>query len=83
MSNTHTLTQDHANLLPKTGVYATVYQHEATKYDFKTESESLSVFLDEGEVPISDLMETANKYRTQGPGAFKTHEQLKRELFGD
>ena len=34
------------------------------------------------ESPVSDLMETQNKYRIQGPSAFKTHEQFKRELFG-
>ena len=49
-------------------------------------SRSLSISLDESDaldVPVNDLMETENKYRTQGPSAFKTHEQLKRELFGD
>lgn len=86
MSNTHTLTPDHANVSSETGVDVTVYRHDAERIHFATESRSLSIFLDESDaldVPVNDLMETENKYRTQGPSAFKTHEQLKRELFGD
>lgn len=50
-----------------------------------SDAEALSVGNGDGQghLPVNDLMETANKYRTQGPGAFKTHEQLKQELFGD
>ena len=53
---------------------------------FTTESRSRSISFDENdalEVPVNDLMETENKYRALGPGAFKTHERLKQELFGD
>ena len=85
MSDTHALTPNQADIPPDTGVgVETVFR--LNKYVFTTESRSRSISFDENdelEVPVNDLMETENKYRTLGPGAFKTHEQMKQELFGD
>ena len=85
MSNTHTLKPDPDSVSTASGVEEhTPVWSETSEYIFSTESRALTVFLEDDVrgVPVSDLMETQNKHRIQGPSAFKTHEQFKRELFG-
>ncbi len=82
MSNSHTLMPDMTSVSMTTGAdEKPIVRHKTTEYKFSTES--CRAENDVQEVPVNDLIETANKYRTQGPSAFKTHEQLKQELFGD
>lgn len=81
-------------VFPAAGLYVVTLHLDGTEAlsrtlsvkSVSTASRPRSTSLDESDaldVPVNDLMETERKYRTQGPGAFKTHEQLKQELFGD
>ena len=81
----HTLKPDPDSVSMASGVHEhTQVWSETNEYIFSTESQAITVVLEDDMqgVPVSDLMATQNKYRTQGPSAFKTHEQFKRELFG-
>lgn len=85
MSDTQTFMPETLNLSSTSGSRnkATV-RLDANEHRFSTECRA-KVFLVEDDlhgVPVRDIMATQSK-RTQGSSVFKTHEQFKRELFGD